>query len=64
MASIILDSPPPLSLDIKYPPVTILMAAYNEAANVRETFRSIAGQDYPALVQVIVVDDGSTDENS
>ena len=61
VASIILDSPPPLSLDIKYPPVTILMAAYNEAANVRETFRSIAGQDYPALVQVIVVDDGSTD---
>jgi poly-beta-1,6-N-acetyl-D-glucosamine synthase len=61
VASIILDSPPPLPLDIKYPPVTILMAAYNEAANVRETFRGIAGQDYPALVQVIVVDDGSTD---
>src|SRR5437899_6705091 len=61
VASIILDAPPPLPLDIKYPPVTVLMAAYNEADNVRETFRGIAGQDYPALVQVIVVDDGSTD---
>ena len=61
VASIILDAPPPLPLDIKYPPVTVLMAAYNEADNVRETFRGITGQDYPALVQVIVVDDGSTD---
>jgi poly-beta-1,6-N-acetyl-D-glucosamine synthase len=61
VASIILDAPPPLPLDIKYPPVTVLMAAYNEADNVRETFRGITAQDYPALVQVIVVDDGSTD---
>src|SRR4029434_10788649 len=61
VASVFLGAPHPLPLDIKYPPVTVLMAAYNEADNVRETFRGITGQDYPALVQVIVVDDGSTD---
>lgn len=61
VASIVLDAPPPLPLDITYPPVSILMAAYNEADNLGETFRGIAGQDYPGLVQVIVVDDGSTD---
>ena len=55
VASIILDAPPPLPLDIKFPPVTVLMAAYNEADNVRETFRGIGGQDYPALVRVVVV---------
>jgi biofilm PGA synthesis N-glycosyltransferase PgaC len=61
VASLVLDSPPPLPLDINYPAATILMAAYNEADNVRETFRGIAEQEYPAPIEVIVVDDGSTD---
>lgn len=61
VASIAMDSPPYLPLDIEYPPVTVLMAAYNEANNIRETFRGLVGQDYPAPVKIIVVDDGSTD---
>jgi len=52
---------PPLKLDIEYPPATILIAAYNEEAVLRETFRGIKQQDYPAPLEVIVVDDGSTD---
>jgi biofilm PGA synthesis N-glycosyltransferase PgaC len=56
-----LDSPPHLQLDIGYPPVTVLMAAYNEANDIRETFRGLVQQDYPAPVKIIVVDDGSTD---
>ena len=59
--SIILDDPPPLDLDIEYPPVTLLMAAYNEAENLPETFRGIRELEYPGEVDVIVVDDGSTD---
>lgn len=59
--SIILDKPPPLDLDIHYPPVTILMAAYNEAENIVHTFRAIDRLDYPAEVKIIVIDDGSTD---
>jgi len=62
VASIIMDSPPPLPLDIQYPSITVLVAAYNEAQNIGETFRGITGQDYPAPVEVIVVDDGSTDD--
>jgi biofilm PGA synthesis N-glycosyltransferase PgaC len=51
----------PLDLGIEYPPVTILIAAYNEEPALKETFRGIRQQDYPAPVEVVVVDDGSTD---
>jgi len=59
--SVALDKPPPLPLDLNYPRITLLIAAYNEAKNIAETFRGIQGQDYPADIQIIVVDDGSTD---
>lgn len=61
VASLLLDRPPPLRLAIPYPPVTVLIAAYNEQDALAETFRGLAGQDYPATVEVIVVDDGSAD---
>jgi poly-beta-1,6-N-acetyl-D-glucosamine synthase len=61
VASIVMDDPPLLRLDIEYPPVTVLMAAYNEANDIRETFRGLVQQDYPAPVKIIVVDDGSID---
>ncbi|WP_211303942.1 bifunctional polysaccharide deacetylase/glycosyltransferase family 2 protein [Pseudosporangium ferrugineum] len=41
-------------------PVSVIVPAYNEAANIAATVRSLVGSDYPAL-EVIVVDDGSTD---
>ena len=40
--------------------VSIVVPAYNEAANIAATVRSLVRSDYPA-VEVIVVDDGSTD---
>ena len=49
------------SIDIDYPPLTLMVAAYNEADNIRETLRGITGQDYPGKLEIIVVDDGSTD---
>lgn len=52
---------PPLELDRDYPPVSILIAARNEEENLPETLRGIAGQDYPGDIEIIVVDDGSTD---
>jgi biofilm PGA synthesis N-glycosyltransferase PgaC len=61
VASIIMDSPPPLALDREYPLITVLMAAYNEANDIQETFRGLVRQDYPEPVKIIVVDDGSTD---
>ena len=61
LSSVVLDRPPSLVLDLNFPKITLLIAAYNEAQNIAETFRGIKGQDYPADVEIIVVDDGSTD---
>ena len=41
-------------------PVSVIVPAYNEAANIAATVRSLIASDYPAL-EVIVVDDGSSD---
>jgi cellulose synthase/poly-beta-1,6-N-acetylglucosamine synthase-like glycosyltransferase/peptidoglycan/xylan/chitin deacetylase (PgdA/CDA1 family) len=41
-------------------PVSVIVPAYNEAANIAATVRSLVTNDYPRL-EVIVVDDGSTD---
>jgi poly-beta-1,6-N-acetyl-D-glucosamine synthase len=62
LSSVLLDKPPPLRFDFHFPPVSILIAAYNEADNLAETFRGIRGQNYSGTVEIIVVDDGSTDK--
>ncbi|GGQ79724.1 bifunctional polysaccharide deacetylase/glycosyltransferase family 2 protein [Couchioplanes azureus] len=41
-------------------PVSVIVPAFNEAANIAATVRSLVRSDYPG-VEVIVVDDGSTD---
>jgi len=41
-------------------PITVVVPAYNEAANIAATVRSLFASDYPTF-EVIVVDDGSTD---
>jgi poly-beta-1,6-N-acetyl-D-glucosamine synthase len=61
LSSVVLDRPPRLALDLTFPKITLLIAAYNEAKNIAETFRGIKGQDYPGELEIIVVDDGSTD---
>jgi biofilm PGA synthesis N-glycosyltransferase PgaC len=61
ISSVILDRPPELRFDIEYPPINLLIAAYNEAQEIAETIRGIKGQDYPGRIDIIVVDDGSTD---
>jgi poly-beta-1,6-N-acetyl-D-glucosamine synthase len=45
----------------RYPPLSVLVPAYNEAATIGSTLRSLAAQRYPGTIEVIVVDDGSTD---
>ncbi|MEU4380538.1 bifunctional polysaccharide deacetylase/glycosyltransferase family 2 protein [Micromonospora echinofusca] len=44
-------------------PVSVIVPAYNEAANIAATVRSLVASDYPAL-EVIVVDDGSDDDTA
>ncbi|MEU7480339.1 glycosyltransferase [Lentzea sp. NPDC042327] len=50
-------APPPWTA----PPVSVIIPAYNEAVNIAATVRSIAANDHLADVEVVVVDDGSTD---
>jgi glycosyltransferase involved in cell wall biosynthesis len=60
------DSPPQpqatRSPQTDYPPVSIIICAYNEAANLRENLRFFLTQDYPVF-EVVVVNDGSTDDS-
>ena len=44
-------------------PVSVIVPAYNEAANIAATVRSLVASDYPDL-EVIVVDDGSSDDTA
>jgi len=44
-------------------PVSVIVPAHNEAANIAATVRSLIRNDYPAI-EVIVVDDGSTDDTA
>ncbi|MFD5522220.1 glycosyltransferase [Streptomyces sp. NPDC127066] len=43
-------------------PVTVVVPAYNEQECITNTLLSLAGSDHP--IEVIVVDDGSTDDTS
>ncbi|HZR37225.1 MAG TPA: glycosyltransferase family 2 protein [Nevskia sp.] len=42
-------------------PLTVLIAAYNEQECIADTIESIARQTYPAPIEILVIDDGSTD---
>lgn len=44
-----------------FPPVSVLIAAYNEEKVIATTLRHLLDSDYPALIEIIVVDDGSKD---
>jgi len=50
-----------LNLNNSFPPVSLLIAAYNEEKCIAETLRSLRQQDYQGMLEIIVVDDGSTD---
>ena len=45
------------------PPVTVLVPAYNESKVIRRTLDGLLCADYPDL-QILVVDDGSTDDTA
>ena len=47
----------------EYPPVTILIPAYNEERNIEATLRNATRVDYPNY-EVVVVDDASTDRTA
>jgi poly-beta-1,6-N-acetyl-D-glucosamine synthase len=60
-ASLMSDRPRPLSFEHEYPAVTLLIAAYNEEAQIGETIEYALRQDYDGPLEIVVADDGSTD---
>jgi poly-beta-1,6-N-acetyl-D-glucosamine synthase len=58
---LLLDRRPRRRAVDRYPGISILVAAYNEEASIASTIHSIAHQKYPGELEVIVIDDGSSD---
>ncbi len=61
MAGLLMDRRPDFSQSMTLPPVSILIAAYNEEQYIEETLLSIQLQKYDAPIQILIIDDGSTD---
>ncbi len=60
--ALLIDKRPKVIDQQKYPPVTILIAAYNEEHSVASTLSGIFLQDYPEHIHIIVINDGSSDK--
>jgi len=63
-ASLLLDRRPARRSFTRYPPISILIAAYNEERLIFDTIESLARQNYPGRFEVLVIDDGSTDDTA
>jgi cellulose synthase/poly-beta-1,6-N-acetylglucosamine synthase-like glycosyltransferase/peptidoglycan/xylan/chitin deacetylase (PgdA/CDA1 family) len=46
------------------PGISVVVPAYNEAAGIAATVQSMMRSNYPGQIEVIVVDDGSTDDTA
>lgn len=54
------EQPPPFRGGA--PPVSILIPCHNEGENARETVRAALEQLYPGPLEIVAIDDGSTDD--
>lgn len=62
--SLLLDRQPPLKVCDPKEPVTILIAAKNEADKISETLSYIKRQKYNGVIEVILIDNDSTDNTA
>lgn len=63
IGSILSDRRPSRREFAVYPDLCVLVACYNEGENIEDTLLSLARQDYVGQVEVVVIDDGSTDDS-
>ena len=61
VGSILSDRRPVLRKYERLPDVCVLVACYNESENIADTLASLARQEYPGNLEVVVIDDDSTD---
>ena len=64
VASLFLDLRPQYKTPENLPSLSILIAAYNEESNIQKTIESVCSQEYKGDIEIIVVNDGSTDATS
>lgn len=53
--------PPSLREDFPAPPISILVPAFNEEKVIAKTIRSLLASDYSGDIEILVINDGSTD---
>lgn len=63
ISTILLDRRPERRFLDVYPPVSILIACYNEGENIADTIHSLALQTYAGAMEILILDDGSTDDS-
>ena len=63
ISTILMDRRPERKVPAHYPGVSVLVACYNEAGNIAGTISSLSLQGYPGEMEVLVLDDGSTDDS-
>lgn len=61
VGSLLLDRRPARKRLAVYPGVSVLVAAYNEASAIASTVSRLLDAGYPGALELIVIDDGSTD---
>jgi biofilm PGA synthesis N-glycosyltransferase PgaC len=61
LTSILVDRPRPLQLDVEFPEIALLIAAYNEEESIAETLDYALAADYSGAFEIVVADDGSSD---
>ncbi len=65
VATLSLDRRPTITMPAStLPAVTVLVAAYNEAAAIRDTLATLARQNYRGPYEVLVLNDGSADDTA
>jgi biofilm PGA synthesis N-glycosyltransferase PgaC len=58
------DPPPGPWPQDTWPPVTVVVAAWNEEASIAATLEAIAGATYPGPLEVVLADNNSTDRTA
>lgn len=61
VSSLMLDRRPQRRVPRRYPPISILIAAYNEEATIARTVMNVMEAGYPGEMEAVVIDDGSAD---
>jgi biofilm PGA synthesis N-glycosyltransferase PgaC len=62
LCSLFLDKRPVAKSFEVFPDITILVAAYNEAPSIKETLLSLLNQDYLGVINITLINDGSSDK--